>query len=150
MPEGKFQRSPTPTSSTKLRPSWSTALMRATPSSMMAHSASLCQWSSRMPPGFRRMLTPAIDFETGQFSDRHLPRPAARLEPHVSHSERKFQVRDSATVRNWGHENVGIQPIQCHVSWTRISSTEVILSSYRFRYGDGLFLYQLGSRQVFR
>src|SRR5713101_8400026 len=30
-----------------------------------AHSASLCQCNSRIPPGFRRIFTPAIDLETG-------------------------------------------------------------------------------------
>src|SRR5579863_6252998 len=30
---------------------------------MIAHSAAWCQWSSRMPPAVRRMLTPEISFE---------------------------------------------------------------------------------------
>src|SRR5258706_16251628 len=32
---------------------------------MMAHSPAVCQCSSRTPPAVRRMLTPAIDLETG-------------------------------------------------------------------------------------
>jgi hypothetical protein len=63
--DGKFQRSPSPTSSMKVRPCSSTAVMRARPASMKAHSASLCQCISRMPPGFRRMLTPASSVATG-------------------------------------------------------------------------------------
>src|SRR5579885_1885905 len=31
----------------------------------MAHSAAVCQWSSRMPPAVRRMSTPASGLETG-------------------------------------------------------------------------------------
>src|SRR5438034_3007103 len=65
MTEGKFHRSPSPTSSMKVRPCSSTAVMRARPASMYAHSASLCQCISRMPPGFRRMLTPASSVATG-------------------------------------------------------------------------------------
>src|SRR5205085_1953547 len=32
---------------------------------MMAHSAAVCQWSSRMPPAVSLIFTPAIDLETG-------------------------------------------------------------------------------------
>src|SRR5581483_9928010 len=32
---------------------------------MMAHSAAVCQCSSRIPPAVSRMFTPAIDFDTG-------------------------------------------------------------------------------------
>jgi tetratricopeptide (TPR) repeat protein len=65
IPAGKFQRSPSPTSAMKLRSSWSIAVMRARPASVNAHSASLCQCSSRIPPAFRRMFTPASCVATG-------------------------------------------------------------------------------------
>ncbi len=64
-PGGKSQRSPSPTSLTKLLPSWSTAVMRAFPYSIIAHSAVICQWSSRTPPAVNRISTPAIVFEIG-------------------------------------------------------------------------------------
>src|SRR5437667_8810104 len=32
---------------------------------MIAHSAAVCQWSSRTPPAVSLMFTPAMDFETG-------------------------------------------------------------------------------------
>src|ERR1700728_385515 len=64
IPVGKYQRSPSVMSVTKLLPSASSPVMRAFPYSMMAHSAAVCQCSSRMPPAVNRMSTPAIDFET--------------------------------------------------------------------------------------
>src|SRR5580658_4140552 len=39
--------------------------MRALPFSMMAHSASTCQWSSRTPPAVSRISTPAMVVEIG-------------------------------------------------------------------------------------
>src|SRR5215469_5056581 len=65
MPVGKYQRSPSLTSATKLFPFRSRAVIRALPYSMNAHSAAACQCNSRMPPAVSRMSTPAIDFETG-------------------------------------------------------------------------------------
>src|SRR5215469_7538283 len=65
MPVGKYQRSPSLTSATKLFPFTSMAVIRALPYNMNAHSAAACQCSSRRPPAGSRMLTPAIDFETG-------------------------------------------------------------------------------------
>src|SRR5580658_1976369 len=64
-PGGKSHKSPSPTSLTKLLPSWSTAVMRALPFSMIAHSASTCQWSSRTPPAVSRISTPAMVVEIG-------------------------------------------------------------------------------------
>src|SRR6266404_9783610 len=64
-PLGKSQRSPSRTSLTKLLPFWSTAVIRALPYSMMAHSASTCQCNSRTPPAVSRISTPAISFEIG-------------------------------------------------------------------------------------
>ena len=64
-PEGKYQRSPGSTSSVKLWPSLSTAVMRALPASMKDHSAALCQCSSRTPPALSRMLTPARSTAAG-------------------------------------------------------------------------------------
>src|SRR6476620_4238738 len=52
-------------SSMKLRPWGSMAAMRALPDSMNAHSASLCQCSSRYAPAFSRMFTPAKVVATG-------------------------------------------------------------------------------------
>src|ERR1700681_3935678 len=43
--------------------------MRALPLSMMAHSASTCQWSSRTPPAVSRISTPAILVETANSRD---------------------------------------------------------------------------------
>ena len=65
MPDGKFHRSPSPTSSWKARPSSSMAVIRARPLSMKAHSAGLCQCSSRTPPALSRMLTRARSVEEG-------------------------------------------------------------------------------------
>src|SRR5277367_1482596 len=64
-PGGKSHKSPSPTSLTKLLPSVSTAVMRALPFSMMAHSASTCQWSSRTPPAVSRISTPDMVVEIG-------------------------------------------------------------------------------------
>lgn len=82
MPAGKFHRSPTPTSSRKLRPSWSTALMRARSLSTYARSASLCQTHIHARQRSRDR----------QLSRRHLQRPASLLELIVRKGERKFQV----------------------------------------------------------
>jgi hypothetical protein len=57
-PCGKNHRSPAFTSSMKLRPSWSTALIRQLPLSMYAHSDCWCQWISRYAPGSRPNWTP--------------------------------------------------------------------------------------------
>ncbi len=67
-PGGKNQRSFTPTSLTNPRPCRSSAVMRALPLSMMAHSAASCQCSSRMPPAVSRMFTPAMSLEIGKSS----------------------------------------------------------------------------------
>ena len=53
---------------TKARPSSSSAVIRAFPLSMIAHSAAWCQCSSRIPPATRRMFTPAISLEIGKSS----------------------------------------------------------------------------------
>ena len=65
IPDGKFHRSPSPTSSWKARPSVSMAVIRPRPLSMKAHSAGLCQCSSRTPPALSRMLTIAMSVEDG-------------------------------------------------------------------------------------
>ncbi len=56
--------------------------MRAFPLSMMAHSASTCQWSSRTPPAVRRISTPAMVVEIGSSRTvtwRVQPPPSTRL-----------------------------------------------------------------------
>src|SRR5215467_9738781 len=65
MPGGKYHKSVSFTSPTKLFPSLSIAVMRALPYSIKAHSAAVCQCSSRTPPAVRRMSTPAMVLETG-------------------------------------------------------------------------------------
>src|SRR5437588_5775157 len=51
---------------------------------MMAHSAAVCQWSSRMPPAVSLIFTPAIDLETGNSrtvtSRDHPPAKTRRFE----------------------------------------------------------------------
>src|SRR5580658_768575 len=64
-PGGNNHRSPAPTSETKLFPCASTAVIRAFPYNMIAHSDETCQCSSRTPPAVRRISTPAIVFEMG-------------------------------------------------------------------------------------
>jgi len=49
----------------KLRPSLSTAVIRARPASISAHSADSCQCSSRIAPGSSSMFTPASVVATG-------------------------------------------------------------------------------------
>lgn len=61
----EYQRSPSTVSATKLFPSLSMAVTRAWPYSMMAHSAALCQCSSRTPPAVNLMSTPASVVEMG-------------------------------------------------------------------------------------
>src|SRR5579864_772971 len=65
IPVGKYQRSPSLTSATKLLPLASMAVRRAFPYSITAHSAAACQCNSRIPPAVSRILTPARDFEIG-------------------------------------------------------------------------------------
>src|SRR5271155_5999640 len=64
MPGGKNQSSFSFTSATKLLPSMSMQVIRAVPYSMKAHSAAVCQCSSRTPPAVSRISTPARLFET--------------------------------------------------------------------------------------
>src|SRR6516162_1699414 len=64
IPVGKYQRSPSFTSPTKLRPSESIAVSRALPYSIIAHSPAACQCSSRTPPSVSRIFTPAIAVDT--------------------------------------------------------------------------------------
>src|SRR5271170_8427695 len=64
MPGGKYHNSFSLTSVTKLLPSASMQVIRAVPYSMKAHSAAVCQCSSRTPPAVRRMSTPARVLET--------------------------------------------------------------------------------------
>jgi hypothetical protein len=66
----------------KFRPWASTAVIRAEPAIMYAHSASLCQCISRMPPGLRRMFTPASCVATGSsrtVTSRAQPPDSTRL-----------------------------------------------------------------------
>src|SRR5712675_943565 len=82
MPVGKYHRSPSFTSATKLLPSESMQVMRALPYSMKAHAAAVCQCNSRMPPAVSRMFTPASDFETGNsrtVTSRDHPPSCSRL-----------------------------------------------------------------------
>ena len=65
MPAGKYQRSPCLTSSRKLRPSWSTALIRPLPLSMIPNSDCTCQCSSRYAPGLSFMSTIASSWAIG-------------------------------------------------------------------------------------
>jgi hypothetical protein len=100
MPAGKFHRSPSPTSAMKLRPSWSTAVRRARPASMNAHSASLCQCSSRIPPGFRRMFTPASSVATGSsrtVTSRAQPPVSRRLRAAANENLRFGMVPESVS-----------------------------------------------------
>lgn len=60
----EIPRSPGPTSAIKFRPFQSTTVIRAPSKSIYAHSASLCQWSSRTPPVVKLIFTPAIVAET--------------------------------------------------------------------------------------
>src|SRR5262252_4899982 len=64
-PRGKYQRSPSLTSATKLLPLASIAVILAFPYSISAHSAAACQCNSRTPPAVSRILTPAMDLEIG-------------------------------------------------------------------------------------
>src|SRR5207237_6589200 len=64
IPGGKYHKSPSLVSPTKLFPSASMQVMRVVPYSMYAHSAAVCQCNSRTPPAVSRMFTPASDFET--------------------------------------------------------------------------------------
>src|ERR1700722_14168860 len=64
IPVGKYHRSPSVISGTNPFPAESNPVMRAFPYNMNAHSAAVCQCSSRMPPAVKRMSTPAIDLET--------------------------------------------------------------------------------------
>src|SRR5579883_1095385 len=53
----------------------------------MAHSAAVCQWSSRMPPAVRRMSTPASVLETGNsrtVTARDQPPLCRRLWPQAN------------------------------------------------------------------
>src|SRR5699024_2595670 len=65
IPPGKYHMPPSCTSSINERPSSSTAVTRALPLIINAHSASLCQCSSRTPPGSKCILTPASVSEIG-------------------------------------------------------------------------------------
>src|SRR5260370_13026431 len=60
------------------------------------------------PPWVQTHIHPSHRFGNRQLSDGHLPAPPARLEAHMGHAERKFQVWDSSTVGSGRHENVGI------------------------------------------
>jgi hypothetical protein len=64
-PGGKSHKSHSPRSLTKLLSSWSTAVRRAFPFSIMAYSASTCQWSSRTSPAVSLISTPAMVVEIG-------------------------------------------------------------------------------------
>src|SRR5699024_9661825 len=65
IPPGKYHMLPSCTSSIKEHPSSSTAVTRALPLIIKAHSASLCQCSSRTPPGSKCIFTPAKVSEIG-------------------------------------------------------------------------------------
>src|SRR3984885_2412940 len=81
-PPGNNHRSPACTSSTNARPCWSTAVIRAEPYSISAHSDATCQCSSRMPPEISRISTPAIVLEIGRsrtVTCRVQPPPSIRL-----------------------------------------------------------------------
>jgi len=65
-PRGKYQTSPGPKSLVSEVPSGAMTVVRTRPVTTNAHSAALaCQCSSRMPPGLRRIDTPAMPVEMG-------------------------------------------------------------------------------------
>ena len=57
IPPGKYQRSPSPTSSMKVRPSWSTAVMRARPFSTAIASSNILRVASFRSPADRAFAT---------------------------------------------------------------------------------------------
>src|SRR5208283_2669615 len=76
IPLGKYQRSPSVTSLTKLLPPASPPVMRAFPYSIMDHSAAVCPCSSLTPPLVTLMAPPAVGLETGRsgtVASRDLP-----------------------------------------------------------------------------
>src|SRR5277367_2431492 len=82
IPGGKNHSSSLVTSVTKLFPCKSMQVIRASPYSMIAHSAAVCQCSSRTPPAVNRMSTPAKLFDTASsrcVTSRDHPPSCSRL-----------------------------------------------------------------------
>ena len=68
-PRGKYHMSPSSKVSVAAWPFGEITVVRTLPFTTNAHSAAIaCQCSSRMPPGFRRIETPAMLFDTGNSS----------------------------------------------------------------------------------
>src|SRR5699024_12376360 len=65
IPDGKYHKPPSCTSSINSRPLASTPVTRALPLIIYAHSASLCQCNSRTAPGSKCIFTPANVVEIG-------------------------------------------------------------------------------------
>src|SRR5882672_5733698 len=78
-PFGKYQVSPASKSSVDVVPSGVITVVRTLPSRTNAHSAAMeCQCSSRNPPGFNCIITPAMLCDIGNSStDASLALPPA-------------------------------------------------------------------------
>ena len=87
MPLGKFQRLPSLISSWKARPSPSTAVIRIRPLSTYPHSVSLVPVHLPHRAGLEPHVHAGKLRGDGHFADRHLPSPAAGLQPIVDVGE---------------------------------------------------------------
>ena len=98
MPDGKYQRSPTPTSSTKFRPCASTRGDARAAVQHVGPFGSLVPMQLAYAAGVQPHVHAGDVLGDAKLARGHLAGPAAGLQPHVRIGEREAQVRQRAVI----------------------------------------------------
>ncbi len=111
MPDGKYQRSPTPTSSMKLRPSASIAVMRALAVKHVGPFGRLMPMQLAHAAGVQPHVHAGNGLGDAQLAHGNLAGPAAGLQPHMSVGKREAQIRQGAVIGRGRHQQIRILPV---------------------------------------
>ena len=122
MPGGKYHRSPTPTSSTKLRPCGSIAVMRARAVEHVGPLGGLVPMQLAHAAGIEPHVDAGDVLGNAELAHRHLPGPAARLQTHMGVVEREAQIRQRAVVGGRRREDVRVLAGTDRILRTRIGA----------------------------
>ncbi len=116
MPAGKFQRSPAPTSSMKLRPCLSTAVIRGAAGEHVGPLGLLVPVQLADPTGLQPHVDAGHLRGDRQLAHRHLARPAAGAKAVARGGEGELEVGNGAGVGIRRGEQVGVLALQGNVT----------------------------------
>ena len=129
MPAGKYHRSPVATSSMNVRPSASTAVMRALPGDHVRPLGFLVPVHLADPARLQAHVDAGELGRDRQLAHRHLARPASAEQAVVRGVERVLEVRDRARVGLRRDEDVGVLALERQVA--RPHHGCAVVASYR-------------------